>query len=99
MYTPLDEKPKAVTDPRHLGRSRDIEREPRVSLLVDRWDEDWSRLAWLRVEGDAELVEETNAAVIANLRAKYPQYRGHDLESRPLLRIVIRRVRDWGPLE
>ena len=57
LCTPLDEKQKQVDDPRDLARVRDILARPRVALLADRWDEDRSRLAWLRLEGDARLLE------------------------------------------
>ena len=83
-----------------LARVRDIERAtPRSTVLVDRWDEDWtrpglapdrrSREPWPRIPPNAP-------AAIAALRAKYPQYAGHDLEHRPLIRIAIERVRSWG---
>ncbi len=55
LYTPIDEKPKQATDPRSLARIRDIERRADVTLLIDRWDEDWDHLAWLRIEGRARL--------------------------------------------
>ena len=55
IYTPIDDKPKASTDPRSLARVRDIERDPRVTLLVDRWDEEWARLAWVRIDGLASI--------------------------------------------
>lgn len=96
LYTPIDEKPKTA-DPRSLARVRDIERRPDVTVLVDRWDEDWRRLAWLRIDGRATLTE-AGPAVIEELRAKYPQYVTHDLESRPMIRIGIERVRSWGDL-
>ena len=57
LYTPLDEKPKHEADPHALARVRDIQGRPEVTLLVDRWDEDWSRLAWLRLHGQATLLE------------------------------------------
>ena len=57
LWTPLDEKPKRSADPRSLARVRDILARPTVGILVDRWDEDWSRLAWLRLEGQATLLE------------------------------------------
>ncbi len=57
LWTPLDEKPKAVADPHALARVRDIEDRPEVTLLVDRWSEDWTDLAWLRLGGRAALVE------------------------------------------
>jgi PPOX class probable F420-dependent enzyme len=100
LFTPIDEKPKEASDPRQLARIRDIERRADVTVLVDHWDEDWERLAWLRIDGRASLAEDPSdrAPAIAALRAKYPQYAGHDLESRPLIRIAIERVRSWGDL-
>ncbi len=103
VYSPLDEKPKIVDDPLQLARVQDLLADPRVSILVDRWDEDWSRLAWLRVHGRAGLLvpEEgpaDHAAAVAALRAKYPQYAGHHLEARPIIRIAIERVTTWGAL-
>ena len=95
VWTPLDEKPKDVSDPRDLARVRDIARDPRVTLLVHRWSEDWSELAWVRIDGRAAVVESDPAAVAA-LRAKYPQYADHDLASRPLIRIDIEGVRSWS---
>lgn len=106
VWIPLDEKPKSVADPHELARVRDIERDPRVTLLVDRWSEDWRRLAWLRCDGRAAIVEATaNASdaddrrtVVAALRAKYPQYASHALEQRPLVRVAVERARGWGDL-
>ena len=94
VWSPLDEKPKSVDDVRSLARVRDILERPTVALLVDRWSEDWSQLAWLRIAGRAALVDSEPAAVAA-LRAKYPQYADHDLESRPMIRIEIERVTSW----
>lgn len=98
VLIPLDEKPKSVPDPRRLARVRDIERDPRATLLVDRWSEDWSELAWLRCDGRAALVEPSpeNGRAVGALREKYPQYRIHDLEARPLLRVEITTVRGWA---
>ena len=98
VWSPLDEKPKRVSDVRDLARVRDIERDSRVTLLVDRWSEDWSGLAWLRIEGRAALVD-GDPAVIAGLRAKYPQYVDHDLESRPMIAVTIERATSWGRLD
>ena len=94
VWSPLDEKPKTVSDPRQLARVRDVERDSRVTLLVDRWSEDWSELAWVRIHGRAA-VAEGDSAVIAALRAKYPQYAAHDLEARPMLAITIERTVAW----
>jgi PPOX class probable F420-dependent enzyme len=103
LYSPLDDKPKAVADPRRLARVRDLLARPDATLLVDRWSEDWDRLGWLRLEATADLLEPgTGAAehddVIAALRAKYPQYAGHHLEARPILRFSVDRVVSWGAL-
>jgi PPOX class probable F420-dependent enzyme len=103
VYTPVDEKPKRSTDPQSLGRLRDIAADPRVSLLVDRWSEDWPRLAWLRLDGTATVLEPgaddigaEHASAVVALRAKYPQYAGHRLEDRPMIRIVVERAISWG---
>ena len=94
MWSPIDEKPKSTSDPRRLARVRDIEARSDVTVLVDRWSEDWAELAWLRIDGRAELVGSEHAVVVA-LRAKYPQYADHDLEHRPLIRIDIAHATSW----
>jgi PPOX class probable F420-dependent enzyme len=105
LYSPLDEKPKRVDEPRDLARVRDLIRDPRVSVLVDRWDEDWARLTWLRCHGTASLMDPggvdaaAHDAAVAALRAKYPQYATHDLAGRPLIRIALERSTSWGALE
>lgn len=101
IYTPLDEKPKRVDDVLELTRMRDIAADARVAVLVDRWDEDWTRLAWVRLRGSASRLDPGNAdhaAVVHALRGKYEQYRTHDLESRPVIAVVIERVTSWGAL-
>ncbi len=104
VYSALDEKPKTVADPLHLGRVRDLLARPAVSLLVDRWDEDWRRLAWVRLDGSARVLgparpDAPDAAehelAVAGLRARYPQYRDHDLAGRPLIRVAVDHVAEW----
>jgi PPOX class probable F420-dependent enzyme len=102
LWTPLDEKPKATDDPLALARVRDILERAAVSVLVDRWDEDWSRLGWLRIHGRAALISPGDAghgAATVELRAKYAQYAAHALETRPMLAITLDRVSSWGTLE
>jgi PPOX class probable F420-dependent enzyme len=101
LYSPLDEKPKRGEDVRALARVADILKRPEVTLLFDRWSEDWSRLAWLRARGSASLMEplddaEAHSAAVDALRTKYPQYRGHAIDVRPLIRIVIAEVVSWS---
>jgi coenzyme F420-0:L-glutamate ligase / coenzyme F420-1:gamma-L-glutamate ligase len=102
IYSALDEKPKTVSDPHQLARVRDIVERPAVSVLVDRWDEDWSRLGWLRLDGRAKLLEPDgddageHGAAVRLLRGRYAQYATHKLEERPVLRIEVDRVVDWS---
>ena len=102
LYSALDEKPKSVADPHDLARVRDIERRPRVTVLIDRWSEDWSQLAWLRLLGSARVLDgdgndaAEHARAIALLRAKYVQYAGQALERRPMIRMEIDRVTGWS---
>jgi PPOX class probable F420-dependent enzyme len=102
LVTPIDEKPKRTDDPRSLARVRDIEARPEVAILVDRWDEDWTRLAWVRCLGRAAIVDPGqpgHADAVDALRAKYPQYADHRLEERPIVRIEVDRVTSWGALD
>jgi coenzyme F420-0:L-glutamate ligase/coenzyme F420-1:gamma-L-glutamate ligase len=97
LYTPLDLKPKRSADPRRLRRVRNLMENPRATVVVDRWDEDWSRLAYVLVEGQAALLDagrERDDAEAA-LVAKYPQYRTLPLEGRPIIRIAGERVIRW----
>lgn len=103
LLIPLDDKPKSITDKHDLARVRDIERRPAVSFLVEHWDEDWSRLGWLRLHGHATVLEPDEVslvypAAVEQLRAKYPQYASHDLESSPMIAIDIERAVSWGAL-
>jgi PPOX class probable F420-dependent enzyme len=102
LYSPIDEKPKRSADPHRLGRVQDLLVLPAVTLLVDRWSEDWERLGWVRLSGRAQILEPEpheraeHAAAVATLRAKYPQYDEQALEARPLIRMSIDRVQRWG---
>ena len=105
LYTPIDEKPKVSEDPRRLARVRDLLVLPTAVVLVDRWDEDWSRLGWLRIYGRAEILEpqphevEEHAAAVKALRAKYRQYESQKLDGRPIIRLTIDRARSWGAID
>lgn len=97
LYTPIDEKPKRV-GASELRRIRNLRENPRVSLVVDDYDEDWSKLGFVIVQGRAEIVErgDERSAALALLREKYPQYRAMALEERPLLVIEPESVAAWG---
>ena len=99
VYTAVDDKRKSVTDPLVLGRVRDIQARPEVSLLVDRWSEDWSELAWLRLDGRASLVEpggDEHRRATRLLRDRYPQYADHALERRPIIRVEVESATGWS---
>ena len=90
-WTAVDAKPK-----RHpcLQRLRNIAANPHVSLLVDHFDEDWSRLWWVRADGTAR-VHEAAEAGLALLAEKYEQYR-RDPPPGPVVEISVTRWRWWS---
>ncbi len=103
IYTPLDEKPKRVGD-RALRRIRNIQARPEVALLVDRYDDDWSRLGYLLIHAHADILapdDPTHAGerayALTLLRARYPQYRAMALEERPLIALTPQHISAWGP--
>jgi PPOX class probable F420-dependent enzyme len=98
FYSAIDRKPKRVT-PTRLARLKNIQETPRVALLVDQYDEDWTRLWYVLVRGEAELVSAPaeHKRAIQRLRAKYPQYDASMLANdAPVLRITPVRVVAWG---
>jgi PPOX class probable F420-dependent enzyme len=99
LYITVDEKPKRTDIP--LKRIRNIQENPAVAVTVDRWDEDWSRLAWLMLRGRAEILADgaEHARAQALLRAKYPQYRSMAIETLPVIALRIERVLGWGAMD
>ena len=87
----VDPKPKRTPD---LARLRHIAQDPRVTLLVDHYEDDWQLLWWARAEGEAQVVAagpERDEA-LTNLRSKYPQYESLD---GPFGDAVIVEVTSW----
>jgi PPOX class probable F420-dependent enzyme len=98
FYSAIDRKPKRVAA-NSLTRLKNIAQTPRVALLVDHYDEDWTRLWYVLVRGEAELVSDLaeRERAIQLLRAKYPQYDADMLaEDAPVLRITPARITAWG---
>ena len=97
IYSVLDAKPK-TTPLRQLRRVRNILANPQVSLVVDHYEEDWSRLKYVLVRGEAGLLQEGEewARAIAMLREKYPQYQEMDLDESPVIKITPRRFTPWS---
>ena len=98
LYITIDEKPKRQDVP--LKRLRNIMTNPAVAVSVDRWDEDWTRLAWVMLRGHADILAggEEHDSAQALLRARYPQYRAMDLARLPVIALRIERVTSWGRL-
>ncbi len=97
VVSALDEKPKTVPDA-ELARVRHILARPDVALVVDEYAEEWRNLAWVRLRGRATVVspgEEGHAEAVTALRAKYPQYHGMAIDTRPLIRIVGLMAASW----
>jgi PPOX class probable F420-dependent enzyme len=91
IYSAVDAKPKRHT---RLRRLANIAHEPRVSLLVDRYDDDWTALWWIRADGVAQVLPSSSAGLEA-LTAKYPQYRTAPPFG-PFLEIAVRRWSAWS---
>lgn len=98
LYFPLDRKPKRDDDWHMLRRVRNIETNGRVAVVVDRYDEDWSGLAWVLLEGVATIIETGAERDLAagQLAAKYAQYAGSALDGRPVVRVIVERVVSWS---
>lgn len=95
IVSAVDGKPKST---RNLQRLRNIAVEPRVSVLVDHYDDDWSLLWWIRMDGRAEIREADSTAgtaAVDALVAKYPQYQRHR-PAGPVIMIAPVRWRSWG---
>ena len=97
IYSVLDAKPK-TTPLRQLRRVKNILANPQVSLVVDHYEEDWDKLQYILVSGNAELLEsgEKWALAIAMLREKYPQYQAMDLDQSPVIKIIPVRYSPWS---
>jgi len=82
LYSSIDEKPKRRS-PTQLQRVLNIVENPSVSLVVDRYEEDWSKLKYVLVRGSAEIVHtgEEHEHAVQLLREKYAQYRQIDRNS------------------
>jgi PPOX class probable F420-dependent enzyme len=99
LYVTIDEKPKRAST-RPLKRLRNLMENPSAAFVVDRYDEDWTRLAWVMLRGPTEILsdgaEHDRAQTL--LRERYPQYRAMQLKELPVIALRIERVTGWGNL-
>ncbi len=90
LYSVVDEKPKRSA---RLKRLENVRAHPDVAVLVDHYDEDWSRLWWVRLRGRARVVEDgpEHERAVVLLRAKYEQYRA----SPPRGAAIVVELEEW----
>jgi len=97
LYIALDAKPKRVA-PERLRRVRNILENPRVALVIDRYSDDWSELAYLLIQGAAMLIrpgEAEHNRAVALLRQRYVQYHSMPIEQQPVIAIRPTSVASW----
>jgi PPOX class probable F420-dependent enzyme len=92
IWSAIDNKPKRASEP---ARVRWLRRRPDAALVVDVYDDDWSRLAWVQLLGRVDVID-LGAGIpgLEALTAKYGQYRG-DPPPGPLLRLGVDRALCW----
>ena len=90
VYSAVDQKPKRSPD---LQRLKNIRAHPAVALIVDHYDEDWARLWWVRLRGQASVLEHgpERERALALLAQKYEQYRADP----PRGDVVAVRIEEW----
>ena len=95
VFHAVDHKPKAT---RALARLADLARDPRASLLADHYDDDWSQLWWVRVDGRATVLDGDGpqaAHALDLLVEKYPQYAERRPDG-PVIALDVERIVSWS---
>src|SRR6185437_126587 len=94
IYSVVDAKPKRTTQLRRLAN---VAANPKVSVLVDHYEDDWSRLWWVRADGTARIValsSDEGRLALQRLTQRYPQYRV-TVPPGPVLAIDVTRWVSW----
>jgi PPOX class probable F420-dependent enzyme len=92
VWSAIDEKPKRTPEPARVGHLR---RRPGAALLVDVYDDDWSRLAWVQLLGRIDVLQAGSAPdALEALARKYAPY-AERRPPGPLLRLTVERTRQW----
>jgi PPOX class probable F420-dependent enzyme len=92
VWSAIDEKPKRRAEP---ARLRHLRRRPEAALLVDVYDDDWTRLAWVQLLGNVDVLPvESAPAAMEALASKYAQY-AERTPPGPLLRLSVEATRQW----
>ena len=99
LYIAIDQKPKRVAAAA-LKRISNIELNPTVAVVVDRYDDDWTRLGWVMLRGRAEILragtEHDRAQEL--LRSRYRQLAAMQIAELPVIAVRLERVTSWGNL-
>jgi PPOX class probable F420-dependent enzyme len=97
LYITIDAKPKRGAP---LKRLRNIAENPAIAIVVDRYDEDWTRLGWVMLRGRAEILARgaEHDAAQALLQARYPQLAAMEIAGLPVIALRIAQVASWGDL-
>jgi PPOX class probable F420-dependent enzyme len=96
VWTAIDEKPKKTREPARVAYLR---RRPEAALVMDEYDDDWTRLAWVQLIGRVDILPVESAPEgIAALAAKYAQY-ADQTPPGPLLRLTVERALHWRATE
>jgi PPOX class probable F420-dependent enzyme len=92
VWSAIDQKPKRTPEP---ARVRHLRRRADAALVVDLYDDDWTRLAWVQLLGRVEVVPvESSPEAVAALAAKYEQY-SRETPPGPLLKLSVERTLHW----
>jgi PPOX class probable F420-dependent enzyme len=99
FYSPIDEKPKR-TAPQKLKRLKNIRENPQVALVIDHYEEDWRKLAYILVSGKARVLLSgaKHRKAVKLLRRKYSQYRTMRIDRLPMILIRPKRTTSWGTI-
>lgn len=98
VWSAIDAKPKRVP-PQRLARVRFLRRNPSAALTIDRYDDDWTRLAWVQILGDVRIVDAAGAPEAMDaLAARYAPYRDSP-PTGPLLALAPERCLCWRAMD
>lgn len=94
ILTAVDKKPKSTTN---LRRIQNIAHNPQVAVLCDHYEDDWTRLWWVRADGRAEIVraDAQRREYLHALAARYDQYRRQPPDG-PVIVVTVHRWAGWA---
>ncbi len=101
LYTPIDKKPKR-TSAMELKRIKNIVSNPNVSVVIDRYYEDWTRIAYIIIHGTAEVLDRGREyrESLRILSERYRQYKRMKLPQLglPVIKVSPNRFISWGKM-